>query len=87
MCPFNFGNINATTTTNACIGGVVGETDGSVDGCYNFGNITSTGDNNIGGVAGRMHYSDFYVTDSYYIKNCFNEGDIIASDVVIAKST
>ena len=63
---YNTGAVSSTIDGDAYIGGITGYAGYNVEGCYNIGDILSSGDQ-VGGIAG---YSD----DDIY--NCYNMGNI-----------
>ncbi len=77
----NCGNNAVISSTGNCVGGIIGEMDNSnIEGCYNKSNIT-TGDNynTAGGIVGYIWINQ---NGEYYLKNCYNEGDITAGSFV-----
>ncbi len=69
----NTGVINSYFNGNNCVGGVVGDNDGTITNCYNEGKVSGSGWY-IGGVAGENYEGT--------ISNCYNEGNVSGSDCV-----
>ena len=73
---FNEGTFSETIES---VGGVCGESRGTIRSCYNTASVSGTGDNagatghNVGGVCG-------YNSNSGTITNCFNEGTVSGTD-------
>ena len=66
-----FSGSGTVTGTGDYVGGVVGYNSGSVENCYNIGNVS--GNNYVGGVVGDNRGS---------VENCYNTGTVNGSDYV-----
>ncbi|MGF7145902.1 hypothetical protein HNQ56_004350 [Anaerotaenia torta] len=71
---YSISNVTCTGSgTSGAVGGVAGWVSGTVQNCYNTGNVTGAGTSvTIGGIAG-------WVTNTGIIQNCFNTGSLTAS--------
>ena len=68
---YNTGSVTGKTSTGTSgVGGVAGDSDGTVTGCYNEGSVT--GGHPVGGVAGYGRY----------ITNCYNTGSVTGDESV-----
>lgn len=62
---------SGTVSGNSGVGGVCGSNSGTLQGCYNNGNVTGTG-NCVGGVCGQNNSSST-------VKGCYNTGEVIGN--------
>jgi len=69
----NIGMVNGYIQGNDYVGGVVGQSTGTVSNCYNTGSVSGTG--YVGGVAGYFHSGDS-------LTNCYNTGSVSGTDYV-----
>ena len=71
---YSISNVTCTGSgTSGAVGGVAGWVSGTVQNCYNTGNVTGAGTSvTIGGIAG-------WVTNTGIIQNCLNTGSLTAS--------
>lgn len=81
----NLGNITSTATGDATggyglsslayLGGIVGQTYGSVSGCYNAGEVKSTREN-YGGIGGIVGAFPTGTTGTITVTDCYNTGKV-----------
>ncbi len=94
----NIGLIDNNVSGDGAVGGLVGESVGTIDNCYTTGVVIGTG-NNIGGLVGRGSgsVSNCYATGdvssighaigglagtSYSLSNCYATGDVSGNDEI-----
>ncbi|MEA4853996.1 MAG: right-handed parallel beta-helix repeat-containing protein [Christensenella sp.] len=67
----NTASITATTTGSVYAGGILGNSAGIIQNCYNTGSIITSGTNCVGGIVGKSENA---------VQNCYNTGSVTAQN-------